>query len=142
MLKTLIAMGVSAAIAVISVIFLYEVLTPSAHVETTTGGTVIVEGTFKTPRLPGDIEDVAHPASGGFEVVSDGKGGRLIRLADDFSIVAAPDPHLRVNGKVIAKIVNPKGAQEYSIPNFIGEIDTIHAWCEIADVNLGDTVYK
>ena len=135
MIKTLIAMGVSALAAVIAVIFIYEVATPSAHIETSSGGTVIVEGVFETP-------DPAHPAAGGFEIVSDGNGGRLIRLMDDFSIVAAPDPHIRVNGKVIAKVVNVKGAQEYPIPNFVGDIESVHAWCEIADISLGNGVIK
>ena len=134
-MKTLIAMAVSAAIAVVAVIGLYEKLTPSAHVETTSGGTVLVEGTFETP-------DVAHPAAGGFTIVSDGKGGRLIRLDSDFSIVAAPDPHIRVNGKVIAKVVNVKGAQEYPVPNFVGDIESVHAWCEIANISLGNGVIK
>ena len=134
-MKTLIAMAFAAAAAVIAVIGIYEVATPSAHVETTTGGTVIVSGVFETP-------DVAHPAAGGFEIVSDGKGGRLIRLDSDFSIVAAPDPHIRVNGKVIAKVVNVKGAQEYPIPNFVGDIESVHAWCEIADISLGNGVLK
>jgi hypothetical protein len=132
-MKTLIAMGVSAFIAVIAVIGLYEVLTPSAHVETTSGGTVIASGKFVTP-------DPTHPAAGGFSIVSDGKGGRIIRLDDDFSIVAAPDPHIRVNGKVIAKVVNVKGAQEYPVPNFVGDIESVHAWCEIANVSLGNGV--
>ena len=133
MIKTLIAMGVSAAIAVVAVIGLYEVATPSAHVEASTAGTVLVSGDFVTP-------DPTHPAAGGFEIVSDGKGGRFINLDSDFSIVAAPDPHIRVNGKVIAKVVNVKGAQTYPIPNFVGEIKSVHAWCEIANVSLGNTV--
>ena len=134
-MKTLIAMAASALIAVVAVVGLYEVLTPSAHVETTKGGTVLVSGDFVTP-------DPLHPASGSFEIVSDGNGGRIIRLSDDFSIVAAPDPHIRVNGVVIAKVVNVKGAQEYHIPNFIGDIETVHAWCEIADISLGNTVFN
>ena len=126
-------MAFAAGAAVIGVVGLYEVATPSAHVEVSQGGTVLASGDFVTP-------DVAHPAAGSFEIVSDGKGGRLIRLSDDFSIVAAPDPHIRVNGKVIAKVVNVKGAQEYPIPNFVGDVTSVHAWCEIADISLGNGV--
>ena len=130
MIKTLIAMGFAAAVAVIAVIGVYEVATPGAHVEKSATGTVIVAGEFKTP-------DPTHPASGTFQILSDGKGGRVLQTNEDFSIVNAPDPHFRINGKVIAKVENVKGVNEYAIPNFIGEIKTVHAWCEIADVNLG-----
>ena len=134
-MKTLIAMGVSAFIAVIAVIGFYEVATPSAHVEKTAVGTVIASGEFVTP-------DPTHPASGTWQILSDGKGGRVLQTNEDFSIVAAPDPHFRVNGKVIAKIENVKGVNEYAIPNFVGDIKEVHAWCEIANVNLGTGVFN
>ena len=135
--KLVLAGIIAASVAggTLATVGLYEVLTPSAHIETTVEGTSIASGTFVTP-------DPTHPASGSFEIISDGSGGRLIKLNEDFSIVAAPDPHIRINGKVIAKVTNVKGSSVYPIPNFIGEIEEVHAWCEIADVSLGNTVFN
>ena len=131
-MRTLIIAAVAAAFGVLGTIGLYEKLTPSAHIEKTAQGEVIASGKFVTP-------DPTHPASGTFQIVSDGQGGRVFQTNEDFSIVAAPDPHIRVNGKVIAKVVNVKGVNEFPVPNFIGDIETVHAWCEIANVSLGNT---
>lgn len=128
-------LGFGVAAGTVATVGLYEVLTPSAHIEVSAEGTSILSGTFTTP-------DPLHPAAGSFTVLSDGKGGRSLVLSEDFSIVAAPDPHIRVNGKVIAKVVNVTGAQSYPIPNFIGDIETVTAWCEIADISLGNTTFN
>ena len=133
MIKSIILGAAMLGAGALGTVALYEVATPGAHIELSVQGTELHTGTFVTP-------DPTHPAAGTFQIVSDGNGGRVIQTNADFSIVNAPDPHFRVNGKVIAKIVNVKGINEYPIPNFIGDIESVHAWCEIADVNLGTGV--
>ena len=112
------------------------ILTPKATVIDEVAGTELNMGTITGP-------DVAHPAGGSFTIVATEGGMRSINFSDDFNIVHAPDPHVRINGKVIAKVVNYEGAQSYPIPNFIAEdIKVVSIWCEIADISLGDVELK
>ena len=103
--------------------------TPDATVIEAVEGEVLYSGTFMDA-------DPAHTAMGSFEIVGDGMGGRKIMLSNDFMVANAPDPHVRINGKVIAKN-NWKGGQVFNIPNFIAEdIEDVQIWCEIADISL------
>ena len=103
--------------------------TPDATVIEAVEGEVLYSGTFMDA-------DPAHAAVGSFTIVADGMGGRKIMLSNDFMVANAPDPHVRLNGKVIAKN-NWKGGQVFNIPNFIAEdIMDVQIWCEIADISL------
>lgn len=107
---------------------------PAAETGPSPAGTVLLAGVFETP-------DPTHPASGSFSVVSDGNGGRTLHLSEDFSIVAgAPEPRIRVNRTIIATPRKPKGAQAYLIPESIGRIKKVDAWCEAFSVPLANGV--
>lgn len=107
-------------------------LTPPAVVVMEAAGETILMGAFETP-------DIAHPAGGMFKIVATEGGERRINISADFHIAHAPDPHIRINGVVIAKVANYEGAQSYPIPNFIMEdIMEVTIWCEIADISLGN----
>ena len=98
----------------------------------------VIEEVMGTELYSGDFMDAdpAHKAKGSFTIVADGMGGRTIMLSNDFEVANAPDPHVRINGKVIAKN-NWKGGQLFAIPNFIAEdIKDVQIWCEIADISL------
>ncbi len=129
MKKVLLGLIGGVILGVGSYIFFDNVLTPDATVIEEVQGVVLYEGEFKDA-------DPAHKASGSFTIVADGKGGRTIMLSNDFQVANAPDPHVRINDKVIAKN-SWKGGQTFSIPNFIGEdIESVKIWCEIADIAL------
>ena len=113
-----------------------KIATPAATVIEEVAGTELLSGMLETP-------DVAHPAMGGFKVIATEGGMRSIMFDDMFAIAHAPDPHVRINGMVIAKVVNYEGAQAYPIPNFIDEdIMSVHIWCEIADISLGNGMFE
>ena len=117
------------AIGIFGYIVLDNVLTPDATVIEEVQGVVLYEGEFMDA-------DPAHKAMGSFSIVADGMGGRTIMLSNDFEVANAPDPHVRINGKVVAKN-NWKGGQVFNIPNFIAEdIKDVQIWCEIADISL------
>ena len=100
----------------------------------------VIEESIGVELLGGTIHDgdIAHPANGSFTIVASEGGGRSINFSDDFAIVNAPDPHVRINNVIVAKVVNYEGAQSYHIPNFILEdIHSVHIWCEVADIALG-----
>ena len=119
-------------LGIIAYVTFFSLTTEKATVITEVAGTELLSGTFETP-------DVAHPSTGSFTIVATEGGMRAIKISDDFTIVHAPDPHVRVNGKVIAKVVNYEGSQVYPIPNFIAEdITSVAIWCEIADISLGN----
>ena len=110
-------------------IYFDNVLTPDATVIEAMEGEILYEGMFMDA-------DPAHKAMGKFVILADGMGGRSIMLSNDFMVANAPDPHVRINGKVIAKN-NWKGGQSFAIPNFIAEdIMDVQIWCEIADISL------
>ena len=103
--------------------------TPDATVIEAAEGVVLYSGDFMDA-------DPLHAATGSFKIKADGMGGRIIELSNDFTVANAPDPHVRLNGKVIAKN-NWKGGQVFAVPNFISEdIKDVQIWCEIADVSL------
>ena len=105
------------------------VLTPDAVVIEEVKGTELYSGTFMDA-------DPAHKASGSFKIVADGMGGRSIMLGNDFEVANAPDPHVKINGTIIAKNMY-MGGQTFPIPNFIDEeITDVQIWCEIADISL------
>ena len=110
-------------------IYFDKALTPDATVIEASMGEILYEGMFMDA-------DPAHKAMGKFVITADGMGGREIMLSNDFMVANAPDPHVRINGKVIAKNMF-QGGQTFAIPNFIGEdIEDVQIWCEIADVSL------
>ena len=112
-------------------IYFDAVLTPKATVVEEAAGIELLGGTIHDG-------DIAHPANGSFTIVASEGGGRVINFSDDFAIVNAPDPHVRINNVIVAKVVNYEGAQSYHIPNFILEdITSVHIWCEVADIALG-----
>ena len=116
-------------IGVLGYITFDTVLTPDATVIEEAQGVVLYSGDFMDA-------DPAHKATGSFTIVSDGMGGRKIMLSNDFQVANAPDPHIRINGKVIAKN-HWMGGQVFYIPNFIAEdIEDVQIWCEIADISL------
>ena len=123
----LVLVGVIAGIG--GYIFFDNVLTPDATVIEAVEGVELYSGSFMDA-------DPAHKAKGSFTIVADGMGGRTIMLSNDFQVANAPDPHVRINGKVIAKN-NWMGGQVFNIPNFIAEdIEDVQIWCEIADISL------
>ena len=136
MKKQLITIVLTAAITFFGYLGFDKVVTPKATVITEVAGTELLMGTLETP-------DPLHPAQGMFKIVASEGGMRTIEFSDSFAIAHAPDPHVRINGKVIAKVVNYEGAQAYPIPNFIDEdIMSVTIWCEIADISLGNGVIK
>ena len=119
-------------IGVLGYITFDTVLTPDATVIEEAQGVVLYSGDFMDA-------DPAHKATGSFTIVSDGMGGRKIMLSNDFTVANAPDPHVKINGKIIAKNMF-QGGQEFFIPNFIGEeIEAVQIWCEIANVSLAES---
>ena len=104
-------------------------LTPDATVIEAVEGKVLYTGTFSDA-------DPAHKAMGGFSIVADGMGGRVIMLDNDFQVANAPDPHVQINGTLIAKN-NWKGGQVFNIPNLIAEdITEVKIFCKIAGIDL------
>ncbi len=117
-------------LGIVAYVGFFSLTTEKATVIEEVAGTELLSGTFVDA-------DLAHPASGMFTIVATEGGMRAIEIDSTFAIVHAPDPHVRVNGKVIAKVVNYEGAQVYPIPNFIAEdIESVTIWCEIADIPL------
>ena len=128
-MKNLLFTLVGLAIGVFGYIAFDKVLTPDATVIEAVEGEMLYSGTFMDA-------DPAHAATGSFTIVGDGMGGRKIMLSNDFQVANAPDPHIRINGKVIAKN-HWMGGQVFYIPNFIAEdIEDVQIWCEIADISL------
>ena len=106
------------------------VATPDGTVIEAVEGAELYSGTFSDA-------DPAHVAGGSFVIKADGKGGRFIQLSDDFYVVNAPDPHIEINGQLIAKN-KYKGGQVYFIPNTVSEdIESVHIFCKIAGIKLG-----
>ena len=120
--------GLGIAIGIGGYIILDKALTPDAVIIEEVQGEVLYQGEFMDA-------DPAHKAKGSFTITSDGMGGRTIMLSNDFEVANAPDPHVRINDMVIAKNMF-KGGQTFPVPNFIGEIESVKIWCEIADVAL------
>ncbi len=109
-----------------------EKLTPDGVVIEVPMGTELYSGTFSDG-------DVAHPASGSYSIVAADNGGRVIVLNSDFKIVGAPDPHVKINGQLIAKTTHG-GLQVYPIPNLIGEeITDLVIYCNIAKIDLAQS---
>ena len=128
-MKQFFTIAISILVGVIGYIAFDQVLTPDATVIEAVEGKVLYSGDFKDA-------DPAHRAKGSFKIIADGMGGRVIQLSNDFQVANAPDPHVRLNGKVVAKN-SFKGGQVFNIPNFIAEdIEDVQIWCEIADVSL------
>ena len=128
-MKKVLLVGIGVIGGVFGYIFFDNVLTPDATVIEEVMGTELYSGDFMDA-------DPAHKAKGSFTIVADGMGGRTIMLSNDFEVANGPDPHIRLNGKVIAKN-NWKGGQLFAIPNFIAEdIKDVQIWCEIADISL------
>ena len=133
MKKTLLTIAITVAVTLGGYIYFDNVLTPDATVIEAVEGEVLLEGIFEDA-------DPAHKAKGSFTILGDGMGGRVIMLGNDFEVANAPDPHVRINGKVIAKN-NWMGGQTFAIPNFIAEeITDVKIWCEIADISLGNGI--
>ena len=110
-------------------IFFDGVLTPDATVIDAVEGTELYSGTFMDA-------DPLHKAMGSFTITADGMGGRMIMLSNDFMVANAPDPHVMINGTLIAKNMF-QGGQVFPIPNLIDEhIDDVRIFCEIAGVDL------
>ena len=128
-MKKALLVGIGVIGGIFGYIFFDNVLTPDATIIEEVQGVELYSGTFSDA-------DPAHKAKGSFTIVADGMGGRTIMLSNDFEVANAPDPHVRINGKVIAKN-NWKGGQVFNIPNFIAEdIEDVQIWCEIADISL------
>ena len=106
-----------------------KALTPDAVVIEAVEGEVLYSGDFMDA-------DPLHAAKGSFAIKSDGMGGRIIELSNDFEVANAPDPHVKINGTLIAKN-NWKGGQVFNIPNLIDEdIKEVVIFCKIAGINL------
>ena len=128
-MKKVLLLLVGVVVGVGGYIFFDNVLTPDATVIDEVQGVELYSGDLMDA-------DPAHKAKGSFTIVADGMGGRTIMLSNDFEVANAPDPHVRINGKVVAKN-NWMGGQVFSIPNFIAEdIMDVQIWCEIADISL------
>ena len=111
-------------------IYFDSVLTPDGTVIEEVQGTELLSGTFSDA-------DPAHAAGGAFRIIATGDGGRVILLNQDFFVANAPDPHIEINGVLIAKNFY-KGAQVYPIPNLIGkDITSVNIFCKVAGINLG-----
>ena len=129
MLKSILGLVAGLILGIGGYIYFDNVLTPDATVIEAMEGEVLYQGEFMDA-------DPAHKAMGSFMIKGDGMGGRFIELSNDFQVANAPDPHVRINDKVIAKN-NWKGGQSFAIPNFIGEeIKSVKIWCEIANIAL------
>ena len=130
MKKGLLGLVAGLIIGVGGYIYFDAVLTPDGTVIEEVQGTELYSGSFSDA-------DPAHKAGGEFRIISTGDGGRVILLNSDFYVANAPDPHVEINGVLIAKN-NYKGAQVYPIPNLIGEeITSVNIFCKIAGINLG-----
>ena len=134
-MKNALLVAIGLIVGIGGYIYFDNVLTPDATVIEAVQGEVLLEGDFMDA-------DPAHQASGSFTIVGDGMGGRTIMLSNDFQVANAPDPHVRINDKVIAKN-DWKGGQTFAIPNFIGEeIESVKIWCEVADISLAESTFK
>ena len=123
------------AIGVIGYIGFDNILTPDAVVIEAVEGVVLTQGDFMDA-------DPAHKAKGSFTIASDGMGGRVIMLSNDFEVANAPDPHVKIDGVLVAKN-NWKGGQTFHIPNFISEdISEVVIFCQIAGINLATSTLK
>lgn len=130
MKKAILGFLLGAGLALGGYIYFDAVLTPDATVIEEVKGTTLYTGTFSDA-------DPAHKAGASFEIVADGMGGRTIVLSDDFFVANAPDPHVKINGVLIAKNMF-KGGQSFYIPNLIEEdITDVKIWCKIANIPLG-----
>ncbi len=106
-----------------------KIATPDAVIIEEVMGTELYSGTFMDA-------DPLHKAMGSFTIVADGMGGREIMLRNDFEVANAPDPHVMINGLLVAKN-NWKGGQVFPISNIIEEnIKDVRIWCEIAGIDL------
>ena len=129
MKKQLLTLILGLAIGVFGYVFFDTVLTPDAVVIDEVMGTELYSGTFSDA-------DPAHKAMGSFTIVADGMGGRSIMLSNDFMVANAPDPHVKINGMLIAKNMF-KGGQVFPISNLISEdIHDVRIFCNIAGVDL------
>ena len=110
-------------------IFFDNILTPDATVIEEAAGTKLYTGSFMDA-------DPLHKAKGGFTIYADGKGGRFIMLSNDFQVANAPDPHVKINGVLIAKN-SWMGGQVFPIPNLIEEdVMDVRIFCKIAGIDL------
>ncbi len=135
MKKGLLGFVLGAVIALGGYIYFDAVLTPDAVVIEEVVGTTLLEGDFMDA-------DPAHKAKGSFTIVSDGMGGRQIMLSNDFEVANAPDPHVTINGEIIAKNMF-MGGQVFDVPNFVSEdITEVSIYCKIAGINLAVSTLK
>ena len=128
MKKGLLGLALGLVLGIGGYIYFDAVLTPDAIVIEEAQGEVLRMGEFMDA-------DPAHKAMGSYVIKSDGMGGRFIEFSNDFQVANAPDPHVRINDKVIAKKMW-KGGESFPVPNFIGEVESVKIWCEIADIAL------
>ncbi len=129
MKKGILGFLLGAVLSVGGYIYFDNVLTPDATVIEAVEGEELLSGTFSDA-------DPAHKASGSFTINSDGMGGRVIVLSNDFLVANAPDPHVKINGTLIAKNFW-KGGQVFYIPNLIDEdITEVKIFCAIAGIDL------
>ena len=134
-MKKVVLVLVGVIVGVGGYIFFDNVLTPDAVVIEAVEGVTLVEGDFMDA-------DPAHKAKGSFTIASDGMGGRVIMLSNDFEVANAPDPHVKIDGVLVAKN-NWKGGQTFHIPNFISEdINEVVIFCQIAGINLATSTIK
>ncbi len=120
---------VGVVVGVLGYITFDKVATPDAVVIEEVMGTELYSGTFMDA-------DPLHKAMGSFTIVADGMGGRQIMLSNDFEVANAPDPHVMINGLLVAKN-NWKGGQVFPISNIIEkDIKDVRIWCEIAGIDL------
>ncbi len=129
MKKGLLGFAAGLIVGIFGYITFDKVATPDAVVIEEVMGTELYSGTFMDA-------DPLHKAMGGFTIVADGMGGRQIMLSNDFEVANAPDPHVQINGMLIAKN-NWKGGQVFHIPNLIDEdITDVRIFCKIAGIDL------
>ena len=129
MKKGLLGLLAGLVIGIGGYIFFDSVLTPDA---------VVIEGAKGDTLYFGDFYDAdpLHKATGSFTIHSDGMGGRVIMLSNDFMVANAPDPHVMINGMLIAKNAW-QGGQIFHIPNLVGErITEVKIFCKIAGIDL------
>ena len=134
-MKKVLLVLVGVVVGIGGYIFFDNVLTPDAVVIEAVEGVTLLEGDFMDA-------DPAHKAKGSFTIASDGMGGRVIMLSNDFEVANAPDPHVKIDGVLVAKN-NWKGGQTFHIPNFISEdVSEVVIFCQIAGINLATSTIK
>ena len=134
-MKNVLLVLVGAVVGIGGYLVFDNVLTPDAVVIEEVMGTELYKGTFMDA-------DPVHKAKGMFTITADGMGGRTIMLSNDFEVANAPDPHVMINGVLIAKN-NWMGGQVFPIPNLIAEdIMEVKIFCKIAGVDLAVSEFK